>query len=187
MNLFKRIAVIWFKRNRWRFIGSLPKRSRRVVFLAGPHTSYRDFIIAIAIQTLTHFQVRIVIDEKHWRWYSAWLLKSLNAIKIPYDDETYSQQKLVRRIQERDKSYIVLVLNRSSTIDVNGLALFYEVVQETHSDLVLVAFDHRRKVVKFHSPFQLSGHRDRDMSYIRSFFQNYYSFYLRTSNGQMKR
>jgi hypothetical protein len=177
--MLKRLSVIWFKRKGWRFIGSLPKGKRHVVFVAGPHTGFRDFVIATAIQSLTRFDVRIAVDQKYWKWYSEAVLRQLNAVKLPLNDTNYSKEKLERRLKERDHSYLVLTFNRLGDLSTDGQPLFYDLVKETGAELVLIALDHRRKVVKFHTPFYLSGHRERDMSYIRSFFTNYFSFYQR--------
>ncbi len=172
----KNLAIWWFKRSGWRFVGSLPKKRPKVVLLAGPHTSFRDFVFAVAIRELTHYQVRIGVSAKMWKWWNAWFLRSTGGLKVPADDDRRAQDNLISRLKARKRSTIALTFNLKGQLSPEGSDFFYRVVQASDAELVLVAFDHRRKVVKFHNAFRLSGHKERDMSYIRSYFHNFYSY-----------
>lgn len=175
----KRLAIWWFKKSGWRFVGSLPKRKLKIVMLAGPHTSYRDFVFAVAIRELTRYQALIGVSANTWKWWNSWLLRSTGGLKVPADNDPQAQEILINRLKSKKRSTIVLTFNLKGDLSPKGSDFFYRVVQSSDAELVLVAFDHRRKVVKFHSAFKLSGHKERDLSYIRSYFHNYYSFYNR--------
>jgi hypothetical protein len=53
---------------------------------------------------------------------------------------------------------------------------FYDVAWRSRAEIVLVAIDHHKRIIKFHNPFVLSGFVERDLSYIRGFFHNYYLY-----------
>lgn len=175
--MIKLLCVIWFKRSGWRFVGTLPKRLEKVIFVVGPQTSPRDLIFALAIQELTKFKVRVCVDRGSYKWYNRWFIRRAGGVQIDRESSEKTRVKLVNKINERSRSYLAISFNAPQDLSAKGDLLFYKIALNAETYIVLVAFDHRRKVIKFHTPFKLSGIPERDLGYVNNFFLNYFKYY----------
>lgn len=172
--MIKYLCVRWFKRKGWRFVGTVPRKEKGVVIVVGPQTSWHDLIIAIAVKTITHFNVDVLVDSAAWTWKSKWLLKAAGAVKW-YNEEA-QRDRLMQRLSSGSRYAAAFMFNPLNTTTEFGCSEFYTVALRSKTSVVLVALDHRRRIVKFHNPFYLSGIVRRDMSYIGSFYQSFYWF-----------
>jgi len=174
--MIKQLAVYWFKKNGWRFIGILPKKHPAVVLLFGPQTSWHDILLAIAVRQLTRFRVRIVVDAPAKKWYNGYLLH-LAGIEAQIGRPSAAwMPELIDDLESEKRTAVAFPFNHLNQINAYDEHTFYEVTRRSGAELVLVAIDHHKRIIKFHNPFVLSGFVERDMSYIRGFFHNYYLY-----------
>ncbi len=172
--MIKRLCVYWFKRKGWRFVGSVPKRERRVVLVFGPQSHYSDLFIAIAIKTITNFNVEIAVSKESWNWKSYFLLKASGAFRWYGDIESEQGRALIAKLKSDVRYAVAFSINPPKGTHKARTFDFYPIALASQSPIVLVAHDHRRRVVKFHNPFFLSGYRSRDLSYIENFYEPFY-------------
>lgn len=174
--MINRLSIWWFQRSGWRFIGTLPRNKNKVILVLGPISSIRDLWLWMGVQTLTKYKSRIVIDASKLKLVHRPLIGFLRPLPFDSNRRKKSRAEIVNRINERRKTCLTFLLNSphdSTTLDTKT---FHEVAVRTESEVVLVAFDHLRKVIKIHTCFKPSGNFERDHSYTDSFFTNYYSY-----------
>lgn len=174
--MIKQLSIKWFRRNKWRFLGSLPRQIDKCILVFGPHVGINDVKIAIAIHGLTHFKSTIVANRKYANPITRWLFSSLNILYIDFSNREKAVSELVQYMNAKSNHSLVFTFNHWNRLDPHGDDLFYQVAEKCGASLMPVAIDHRRKFVKFHNPFEISHHHDRDMGYIRSFFSNFYTY-----------
>lgn len=172
--MIKRICVYYFKQKGWRFLGTIPKRERSVVLVYGPQASWRELVLAIAVKTLTHFKVDLLVEKSAWNWKRNWLLNAAGAEAFDPENTAVNQAVWTESLQSEGKRALAFPLNPLNNPSGARYTHFYTIARTCNSLIVLVAFDFRRKVVKFHSPFRLSGFFHRDMEYIEGFYSTYY-------------
>lgn len=170
--MIKRLCVYYFKKSGWRFLGNIPKKERSAILVYGPQASWRELVLAIAVKTLTHFNVKIFVESKAWNWKSRWLLKVADARSFDPKSETADATLLDHSSTPR--CAWAFPLNPVNQPFAAKYDHFYSLALKHKSTVVLVAFDIRRKVIKFHSPFHFSGYRSRDLHYVEGFFNAYY-------------
>ncbi len=172
--MIRHLCVRWFKKMGWRFVGTVPRREKGVVLVVGPQSSWRDLIIAIAIKRITYLNADLLIHPSAWTWKSRYLLQLSGATKWSGNNDEETAARILKRLSAGEKFGVVFPFNALNNIHLHPVTDFYPIAVQSKCSVVLVALDHRRKVVKFHNPFFLSGYHLRDMSYINGFFSNYY-------------
>ncbi len=172
--MIQRFCIYYFKKNGWRFLGTIPKKERTVVLLYGPQTSWRELVLAIAVKSLTYFNVEVLVEKSAWSWKSSWLLNAAGATSFVPKSNEVQQDKWSEMLKSDGPSALAFPLNPLHQPTGARYTHFYDIALKCNAMVVLVAFDFRKKVIKFHSPFRLSGYQERDMSYINGFFAPYY-------------
>lgn len=172
--MIERMCVHYFKKEGWRFLGVIPKRERAVVLVYGPQKSWRELVLAIAVKALTHFKVTLMVEKSAWNWKSRWLLNAAGAEAFDPDNIAELKTRGAEQLNAQGNSAVAFPMNPVNQPSGKKYTHIYEISQGEDTLVVLVAFDFRRKVIKFHSPFRLSGYPHRDMDYINGFFSTYY-------------
>jgi hypothetical protein len=174
--MIKTLSVKWFRRTKWRFLGSLPRGVKNCVIVVGPHAHRNDLKIASAIVALTHFRCTFIADKRYNNWFVRRLLRDLRILYIHFS-KSADHFDLLHSIQQKDPYKPLVFCQNHLWSGIHKLDYtYYDFAVKSKSTIMLVAIDHRRKVVKFHNPFELSGVAERDLSYISAFFKNYYSY-----------
>lgn len=183
--MLKRLSIYWFKKNGWRFIGRIPRRATNIVVVYGPHRKNADALIALAVKTLTYFRLKFVLDKKHCKWYHQFMLRALEVECLDGKHPSQQREKLINTLKDEYRSGFAFSFTPIGHPDEQPDERFYDIAIGSSASIILVAIDRRRKLVKFHNAFSLSGYRERDMSYITAFFRNYYN-YDRIDRNQLK-
>ena len=171
--MLKAIITYWFKRSGWTFSGSIPKRVKKSVFVVAPNTSRYDFLLGVAVSHITKFRVRILVDKKYFRFPFKALLNSLGGEAYDPAHPRETESYWVNKFNERQKCAVVFTPEQSLARNDDWDTSFYGVAQKTESPIVLVALDYRKKQVKFHSMFYVTGNKERDLDFMRNWFSTY--------------
>lgn len=141
--------------------------------MAGPHSSKMDFFIGVAIARLTNFNAVILVERSNYKWYNRSILKALGA--EPYDGSSpvASIQAVNDLLNSQRRIVVAMTAHRFRQIDSEWQEFFYDVAVENAIPIVMVAFDYRHKQVKFHSHFVPSMDRERDIEFMKNFFERY--------------
>ncbi len=168
------LSVQWFKRKGWRFVGTVPRKEKGIVLVIGPQSSWKDLLLWIAIKTITRFEADLMVDGAAWSWNSTLLLRAAGAVKWPDGNRMEASDRITERLKRGSRYAVVFPFNRLNEPESPPCVDFYELALNTSTPVVLVAIDHRHKVIKFHNAFFLSGYEHRDLSYINGYYSSYY-------------
>jgi len=168
------LSVRYFKRKGWRFVGTVPRKEKSTVLVVGPQSSWKDLLLCIAVKTITRFDVDVMVNNSAWSWKSSLLLRTAGAIKWPGENRIESTDRITAHLKRGSRYSVVFPYNELNAPGSTPCLDFYDIALSTSSSVVLVAIDHRHKVIKFHNPFYLSGFEHRDMSYIAGYYSSYY-------------
>lgn len=174
--MLKRFSIYWFKKNGWRFIGGVPRRAGNFIVVYGPHRKPSDYLLALAVKRLTYFRVSFVLEKRRRTFWVRYLLRVLGITQVRSVDRKADFELLADTLQHQDRAAYAFSYTPLGKPDEAPDRSFYQLAHECRSSILLVAIDRRKKVVKFHNPFHTSGYLLRDMSYIHSFFTNYYNY-----------
>jgi len=167
--MVKWICVKWFKRKKWTFSGHIPKRLRKVILVGGPFTSREDVVIAVATLELSKFKAKILVNRNWFRFPWTFFLNSVSTLPYLPEDEKALETLLVNKFTNR-KSYAVLLSPEGSLErNDNWNTGFYNAALRFKIPVCVVTIDHRLKDVKFHSWFEVTGDKEKDMEFMRHF------------------
>ncbi len=168
--LLRKLVVFWFKRSGWDFYGYLPQHYNKCVILGAPHTSKKDFFLALAVLSITGYRATMLIGKKSRSFWNRFFLNQLSTREFDFDNASEETENLIQLMQERKKQTLIFTnRNLGDGPDVFR-ETFYDVAVACKVPIVLVAFDYRRKVIKIHSEFMPSVNRQRDIRFCKNFF-----------------
>ena len=156
----------------WKTTGNLPE-DQRVVLVAGPHTSNWDFVLAMSL--ILSLDVRIHWVGKHSIFKKGFrrLLKKMGGIPVNRINPEALKGE-IQNITNKYKGFAIAIAPEGTRKKVERLKSgFLRIANETNSKIMMVGVDFSNKTVVFGDLFSPSGDKDKDLRFIKDYFDNF--------------
>ena len=156
----------------WKTVGHLPE-DQRVVLVAGPHTSNWDFVLAMSL--ILSLDMRIHWVGKHSIFKKGFrrLLKKLGGIPVNRINPEALKGEIYD-ITKKYKGFAIAIAPEGTRKKVERLKSgFLRIANETNSKIMMVGVDFSNKTVVFGDLFNPSGDKDKDLRFIKDYFDNF--------------
>ena len=156
----------------WKTTGNLPE-DQRVVLVAGPHTSNWDFVLAMSL--ILSLDVRIHWVGKHSIFKKGFrrLLKKMGGIPVNRINPEALKGE-IQNITNKYKGFAIAIAPEGTRKKVERLKSgFLRIANETNSKIMMVGVDFTNKTVVFGDLFNPSGEKDKDLRFIKDYFDNF--------------
>lgn len=170
--MINRLLRYWFRKSGWIFTGSIPKRLNQCVFVAGPHTRTQDFYLAQAVMGLTYYRTKVLVDEACFSGLRGFFLKRMGAVSLPADAEE-AYKMLADGLDGGGRCSYLFTPHRAGKKSAEFSELFYRLSLDFNLPIVPIGIDHGRKRIKFHIHFVTSIDKQRDLNFLKRFFNSY--------------
>ena len=156
----------------WKTTGNLPE-DQRVVLVAGPHTSNWDFVLAMSL--ILSLDIRIHWVGKHSIFKKGFrrLLKKMGGIPVNRINPEALKGEIYN-ITKKYKGFAIAISPEGTRKKVERLKSgFLRIANETNSKIMMVGVDFSNKTVVFGDLFSPSGDKDKDLRFIKDYFDNF--------------
>ena len=156
----------------WKTAGRLPK-DQRMVLVAGPHTSNWDFVLAMSL--ILSLDVRIHWVGKHSIFKKGFrrLLKKMGGIPVNRINPEALKGEIYN-ITNKYKGFAIAIAPEGTRKKVDRLKSgFLRIANETNSKIMMVGVDFSNKTIVFGDFFNPSGDKDKDLRFIKDYFDNF--------------
>ena len=156
----------------WKTTGNLPE-DQRVVLVAGPHTSNWDFVLAMSL--ILSLDVRIHWVGKHSIFKKGFrrLLKKMGGIPVNRINPEALKGE-IQNITNKYKGFAIAIAPEGTRKKVERLKSgFLRIANETNSKIMMVGVDFSNKTIVFGDLFNPSGDKDKDLRFIKDYFDNF--------------
>ena len=156
----------------WKTTGNLPE-DQRVVLVAGPHTSNWDFVLAMSL--ILSLDVRIHWVGKHSIFKKGFrrLLKKMGGIPVNRINPEALKGEIYK-ITKKYKGFAIAISPEGTRKKVERLKSgFLRIANDTNSKIMMVGVDFSNKTVVFGDLFSPSGDKDKDLRFIKDYFDNF--------------
>ena len=170
--LFTWLGKFLMKISGWKTTGKLPE-DQRVVLVAGPHTSNWDFVLAMSL--ILSLDVRIHWVGKHSIFKKGFrrLLKKMGGIPVNRINPEALKGE-IQNITNKYKGFAIAIAPEGTRKKVERLKSgFLRIANETNSKIMMVGVDFSNKTIVFGDLFTPSGNKDKDLRFIKDYFDNF--------------
>ena len=170
--LLRWLGKFLLKVTAWKTTGHLPK-DQRVVLIAGPHTSNRDFVLAMSL--ILSLDVNIHWVGKHSIFKKGFrrLLRKMGGIPVNRTNPEALKQEIYN-ITEKYKGFVIAIAPERTRKKVARLKTgFLRIANETNSRIMMAGIDFSNKTVELGDFFSPSGDVEKDLKFIKEYFSNF--------------
>jgi len=159
---------IWWKLNKWKLNGSYPYHIKKMVIIVAPHTSWKDFLVGLAVRSkLKVFNAKFLGKKELFDGPLGWYFKWLGGVPV----DRFSKNGMVEQVVEmfNSKEEFTIALSPEGTRKkVDKLRTgFYHIAKQAKVPILMMGFDYSKKEIVIGNPFSTS---DDEAAVFRHFF-----------------
>lgn len=169
--MIEAFSKLYWRINKWKITGSLPKEHKKMILVVAPHTSWIDILIGFAVRDKLNIPHAKFLGKKELfeAFYGKWLLR-LGGIPVDRSAKLGVVEQVVKYYDEKDK-FILGISPEGTRNRVNTLKTgFYHIAKATSIPIILVGFDFKNKQVILGDPIYTSENEAADFKKILKFF-----------------
>jgi 1-acyl-sn-glycerol-3-phosphate acyltransferase len=154
----------------WKIIG-MPPSLDKFVIIVGPHTSYLDFILGVAVRSVMQMRTHYLGKKELFQPPFGFIFKMLGG----YPVDRSSSKNMVDEVKVFDahEKFSIALAPEGTRKKVEKLRTgFYHIALKAKVPLAMAALDFGNKEVIFSDPFELTGNKQEDFERIFAFFRN---------------
>ena len=174
--MIREMSYFILKKAGWKFVNNIPDDLRSFVFIGAPHTSYMDFIPAMAISHFMKRNARFVIKKEWMKFPFHYFFSPLGAIGVERRTSkttgasNYTDQ-MASLFQENKEFVLMIAPEGTRSPNENWKTGFYYIAQKAHVPIVLGYADFQAKEVGLGKVIYPEDF-EKDMKTIMEFYQD---------------
>jgi 1-acyl-sn-glycerol-3-phosphate acyltransferase len=163
------LGLMFLKLMGWRVEGKVPD-IKKFVIIAAPHTSNWDFPITLAVCFALKMKIYWMGKAAMFRWPFAAALRWLGGIPIDRSKSHNVVEQSIQAFHKLEKLIMVVPPEGTRKKVSYWKTGFYHIAQGANVPIVLGFLDYRRKIGGIGPTFHPTGHIEKDIQTIRSFY-----------------
>lgn len=155
----------------WKTIGSFPKELNKYVIIAAPHTHWVDFPLGIAIKWAEGLPANYIGKASLFKPPFGFVFRWLGGAPVDRTKNNNLVDAIVAVFNGREK--FILAMSPEGTRKKVGTwkTGFYYIAKGANVPVVMATLDFKNKQVKISEPYHLTDNKEKDFSYMRSYFE----------------
>ena len=161
----------YWKLSGWQISGPASPLPKKLVLIAGPHTSWKDVVVGLAASTVMNLRhLRFLGKKELFTWPAGWLFRKLGGIPVNRTTSQGLVEQVVDQFKKHD-AFVIGMMPEGTRKKVTRLRTgFYHIAQNVNVPIVMVGLDFAHKKIIISEPFFTTDDQEKDFAGIFSFF-----------------
>lgn len=156
----------------WKTEGDFPRSIKKYVVIAAPHTSWIDFPIAILTRISCGLMINFIGKDSLFKRPHGFFFRALGGIPVDRSKNNQLVDEIVAIFNAKKEFRLALSPEGTRQKVTNWKTGFYYIAKGAKVPVVMVTLDFEHKNIKISKPFYTTDNKQKDITFLRSFFLN---------------
>jgi 1-acyl-sn-glycerol-3-phosphate acyltransferase len=155
----------------WKLVGDFPKHLKKYVVIAAPHTSWKDFPIAILARNSSGEKVNFIGKNSLFKGPFGFIFRSLGGTPVDRSQSSNMVDAIVQ-IFENKKEFRLGISPEGTRKKVAAWKTgFYYIAKGANVPIVMATLDFENNQIKFSEPYDTTNDKEKDFKHFHAFFK----------------
>ncbi len=155
---------------KWKIVGIFPSQINKYVIIAAPHTSWRDFPIAILARNSAGEKINFIGKNSLFKGPFGFIFRSLGGTPVDRSQSNNLVDAIIAIFNSKKKFVIALSPEGTRKKVATWKTGFYYIAKGANIPIVMATLDFKNKQIKISEPYYTTDDKAKD-------FDHFYSFY----------
>ena len=156
----------------WKLVGNFPKELKKYVVIGAPHTSWRDFYIALLAKNSWGTKINFVAKKSLFRFPFGFFIRAIGGTPVDRSKSTNLVDAIVKIFNDRKEFKLALSPEGTRQRVEKWKTGFYYIAKGADVPIIMFAFDFGKKEIRLSKPFYISKNMKNDFDYFLSFYKD---------------
>lgn len=155
----------------WKLVGNFPSHLKKYVVIAAPHTSWKDFPIAILARNTSGVKINYIAKASLFKPPFGFIFRRLGGTPIDRSQSTNKVESIVNIFNEKDAFRLALSPEGTRQKVTEWKTGFYYIAKGAKVPIVMVTLDFGKKQVKISEPYYPTEDMEKDFKHFHAFYK----------------
>lgn len=156
----------------WKLVGNFPKDLKKYIVIGAPHTSWKDFPIAILARTVTKIEINYIGKAALFKPPFGFIFRKLGGTPVDRSKSTNLVDSIVSIFNEKEQFRLALSPEGTRQYTDKWKTGFYYIAQGANVPIVMFAFDFKNKQIIVADPYDLTDDMEKDFDHFLNFYKD---------------
>jgi 1-acyl-sn-glycerol-3-phosphate acyltransferase len=155
----------------WKLVGDFPRDLNKYIVIGAPHTSWKDFPIAILARASWGVKINFIGKKSLFKPPFGFIFRSLGGAPVDRAKTTNKVDAIVNVFNKHDEFRLALSPEGTRKKVKTWKTGFYYIAKGANVPIVMFTFDFGNKQVKISEPYYTTDDADKDFNVFYDYFR----------------
>ena len=155
----------------WRLVGDFPKYLEKYVVIAAPHTSWKDFPIAILARNSSGEKVNFIGKNSLFKGPFGFIFRSLGGTPVDRSKSSNMVDAIIQIFDNKEEFRLGISPEGTRKKVIKWKTGFYFIAKGAKVPIVMATLDFENKEIKFSEPYDITDDKEKDFKHFHNFFK----------------
>lgn len=156
----------------WKLTGNFPAHLKKYVVIAAPHTSWKDFPVAILARNVSGEKINFIGKNSLFKGPFGFFFRSLGGTPVDRSQSNNLVDAIVSIFNSREEFRLGLSPEGTRKKVDKWKTGFYYIAKGANVPIVMATLDFENKQVKISEPYEITNDMEKDFEHFHSFFKD---------------
>lgn len=155
----------------WKLVGDFPKKLKKYVIIAAPHTSWKDFPIAILARNSSNAKINFIGKNSLFKGPFGFIFRSLGGTPVDRSQRTNMVDAIVDIFDSKEEFRLAISPEGTRKKVAAWKTGFYYIAKGAKVPVVMATLDFENKQIKISEPYVTTDSKEVDFEYFKLFYK----------------
>ena len=155
----------------WKLVGNFPSQLKKYVVIAAPHTSWRDFPIAILARNTSGEKINFIGKNSLFKGPFGFIFRSLGGTPVDRTTSNNLVDAIVQIFNTKEQFRLGISPEGTRKKVDKWKTGFYYIAKGAKVPIVMATLDFENKQIKISETYDTTDNKEKDFEYFHSFFK----------------
>ena len=156
----------------WKMVGDFPADLKKYVIIGAPHTSWKDFPIAILARGAFNVKANFIGKASLFKPPFGFIFKALGGTPVDRSKSNNKVDAIVALYNSKDELRLGLSPEGTRARVTTWKTGFYYIAKGANVPIVMFAFDFAKKQFIVSEPYYVTDNKEADMKHFYDFYRH---------------
>ncbi len=156
----------------WKLVGEFPKELKKYIVIGAPHTSWKDFPIAILARNSWGVKINFIGKKSLFKPPFGFIFRWLGGAPVDRSKSNNKVDAIVDVFNKHDEFRLALSPEGTRKKVDKWKTGFYYIAKGANVPIIMFAFDFEHKQIILAEPFYPTDNMESDFEYFYSFYKD---------------